>query len=98
MVKVGIRELKARLSTYIRRVRAGGIVVVTDHGEVVAELRPPGSVIGESIAERRYREAVVAGWIQPPAEPNDRSWLDAPDAGLPRGTAAALLDAERGSD
>ena len=37
--KVGIRELKARLSHYVRLVREGGRVVVTDRGEEVAELR-----------------------------------------------------------
>lgn len=37
--KVGIRELKAHLSHYVRLVRDGGRVVVTDRGEEVAELR-----------------------------------------------------------
>jgi antitoxin (DNA-binding transcriptional repressor) of toxin-antitoxin stability system len=42
MRRVGIRELKNRLSEYIRRVRSGEGVLVTDRGEVVAELGPPG--------------------------------------------------------
>ena len=42
MKTVGIRELKNRLSEYIRLVRAGETVLVTDRGVVVAELRPPG--------------------------------------------------------
>ena len=42
MKAVGIRELKARLSQYIREVRRGEVVLVTDRGEVVAELRQPG--------------------------------------------------------
>ena len=37
--KVGIRELKAHLSHYVRLVREGARVVVTDRGEEVAELR-----------------------------------------------------------
>jgi len=37
--KVGIRELKAHLSHYVRLVREGGRVVITDRGEEVAELR-----------------------------------------------------------
>jgi prevent-host-death family protein len=37
--KVGIRELKAHLSHYVRLAREGGRVVVTDRGEEVAELR-----------------------------------------------------------
>src|SRR5687767_6687909 len=42
MKTVGIRELKDRLSEYIRQVRAGESVLVTDRGEVVAEITPPG--------------------------------------------------------
>jgi antitoxin (DNA-binding transcriptional repressor) of toxin-antitoxin stability system len=41
MTKVGLRELKNRLGTYIAKVRAGETVVITDRGEVVAELKPP---------------------------------------------------------
>lgn len=39
---VGARELKARLGTYLRRVRHGRTLVVTDRGQPVAELRPLG--------------------------------------------------------
>jgi prevent-host-death family protein len=42
MKSVGIRELKNRLSEYVREVRSGEAVLVTDRGEVVAELIPPG--------------------------------------------------------
>ena len=37
---VGARELKTRLGTYLRRVREGCTVLVTDRGEPIAELRP----------------------------------------------------------
>ena len=37
---VGARELKTRLGTYLRRVRGGETLLVTDRGEPVAELRP----------------------------------------------------------
>jgi antitoxin (DNA-binding transcriptional repressor) of toxin-antitoxin stability system len=42
MKTVGVRELKNRLSEYLRLVRAGESVLVTNRGEVVAELNPPG--------------------------------------------------------
>ena len=42
MKSVGIRELKNRLSEYLRRVRAGETVLVTDRGQAVAELKAPG--------------------------------------------------------
>lgn len=37
---VGARELKTRLGRYLRRVRAGRTLIVTDRGEPIAELRP----------------------------------------------------------
>ena len=37
---VGARELKTRLGTYLRRVRQGHTLVITDRGQPVAELRP----------------------------------------------------------
>ena len=40
-MRAGIRQVKNRLSYYLRRVREGELVEVTDRGEVVAELRAP---------------------------------------------------------
>ncbi len=39
-MNVSVRELKDGLSGYLRRVRAGERVVVTDRGRAIAELRP----------------------------------------------------------
>lgn len=39
-VKVGIKELKTRLSEYVERTREGERFLVTDRGEPVAELIP----------------------------------------------------------
>lgn len=38
--RVGSRELKTRLGSYLKRVQAGETILVTDRGEPVAELRP----------------------------------------------------------
>jgi prevent-host-death family protein len=43
---VGARELKVRLGTYLRRVRRGHRIVVTDRGQPIAELRPIGGEAG----------------------------------------------------
>ena len=40
---VGARELKTRLGRYLRQVREGETLIVTDRGEPVAELRPISS-------------------------------------------------------
>ncbi len=39
MKTVGVRGLKARLTEYLCYVKRGGVVLVTESGEVVAELR-----------------------------------------------------------
>jgi prevent-host-death family protein len=41
MKTIGIRELKARLSQALREVAAGDVLLITDRGRVVAELRSP---------------------------------------------------------
>jgi antitoxin (DNA-binding transcriptional repressor) of toxin-antitoxin stability system len=41
MKAVGIRELKDRLSEYLRLVKNGEEILVTDRGDVVAEIRKP---------------------------------------------------------
>jgi len=59
MKKVGLRELKNRLSAYIREVRSGKTVLVTDRGAVVAELIPPR---GRTNGRREgSRLAILAG-------------------------------------
>ncbi len=40
MEHVGVRELKARLSAYLRRATAGERLAVTDRGQVVAVIGP----------------------------------------------------------
>ena len=37
---VGIRELKSGLSGYLKRVRAGATITVTDRGRVIATIQP----------------------------------------------------------
>lgn len=90
----GIRELKDNLSAYIRRVEAGARVAVTAHGRVVAELVPPGAGAGRATSNR-WEELVSAGVLHPPVEAGD-PFADWPDIRLPRGTAARLIDSDRG--
>jgi len=40
METVGIRILKSHLSQYIRKAKAGETIIVTEHGQEVAELTP----------------------------------------------------------
>ncbi len=57
--QVGSRELKTRLGTYLRHVRAGATIIVTDRGRPVAELRPLSGSEGD--VEARLQELVLAG-------------------------------------
>jgi len=96
MKQVGIRELKDRFSEYIRLVREGEVVEVTDRGKVVAELRPP-SVGGE--LEERYpglAEMARKGLVRLPGKPNRPGAHPHLAAVTPPGTAARLLDEDRG--
>ncbi len=58
---VGSRELKTRLGSYLRKVRAGATLVVTDRGRPVAELRPIGS--GKGTLEDRLAELAAIGVV-----------------------------------
>lgn len=93
-MEAGIRDLKNNLSSYLRRVAAGDRVAVTAHGRVVAELVPV-SVSPGADSRNRLADLVAAGVIRPAVETGDplEGW---PDIRLPRGTAAQLVDADRG--
>lgn len=90
----GIRELKDNLSRYIRRIEAGERISITAHGRVVAELVPPGTT-SRAVRRSRFDELVAAGVIRPPIDAGD-PLEDWPDIRLPPGTAAELIDSDRG--
>ena len=92
MKSVGVKQLKSRLSEYLRLVRNGETILVTDRGEVVAELRPARRQLGaadsidgllDSLAER--------GEVTRASLPKRRWTWKAKGLGLPAGSANALL-------
>jgi prevent-host-death family protein len=91
----GIRELRDNLSRYIRRVEAGQRISVTAHGRVVAELVPPGAAATRQSAGSRWDELIAGGILHPPVETGD-PFEDWPEIRLKPGTAAELIDADRG--
>jgi antitoxin (DNA-binding transcriptional repressor) of toxin-antitoxin stability system len=95
MRSVGIRELKNRLSEYLRRVRAGEEVLVTDRGEVVAELRLPRAEALDGSLDPGLEAAVARGMISRGAA-NDPHAYPPLVRLLAAGEAQRLLDAERG--
>jgi prevent-host-death family protein len=57
---VGIAELRQNLSVYLRRVKAGERLVVTDRNRPVAELGPPMKT------ESRLERLIAEGQVRPP--------------------------------
>jgi antitoxin (DNA-binding transcriptional repressor) of toxin-antitoxin stability system len=94
MRAVGIRELKNRLSEYIRLVRDGERVLVTDRGVIVAELRPPGTPI-EDDPHPLLTAAAQEGKVRLGAA-NRPDLYPKLDKVTPDGLALELLDWARG--
>jgi prevent-host-death family protein len=70
--RVSVGRLKARLSEYLRRVKAGEEIVVTDRGKPVARLV---GLEGERALEGRVEELVRSGLARPPLRPLDPGLL-----------------------
>jgi len=95
MKTVGLRELKNRLSEYIREVRSGEAVLVTDRGEVVAEILPPRRSKNEPEL-RSTLEALARRGVLTPGKPNDPSLYRKMPRALKTMTSKQLLDEDRG--
>lgn len=95
MKTVGLRELKNRLSEYVRLVRTGQAVVVTDRGQAVAELRPPGEVPSGAKIDVAVTRLVNRGLLTLGASNTARVYPRL-SRFLRSTTSAKLLDAERG--
>jgi prevent-host-death family protein len=72
--RIGIRELKSRLSECVREVKTGGTIVVTEHGRPVARIIPDAATLRERIdaltstrgilwSGRRFRPARAFGRV-----------------------------------
>lgn len=63
--QVGIRELKSRLSHYLRLTRKGESVVITDRGVPIGRIVPIGlSPVGQTLDQRlaAMRESGLVQW------------------------------------
>lgn len=58
-VRVGTRELKNRLSEYMRRVKAGETIIVTEHGKTIGQIIPVRPTIAE-----RVKAMVTSGHVE----------------------------------
>jgi prevent-host-death family protein len=59
-VTVGIRELKSRLSSYVRQVKSGASLTITEHGKPVGQIVP----VRPSLEARlqQLAQSQVAAW------------------------------------
>ncbi len=98
MKTVGVRELKNKLSEYLRRVRLGESVLVTDRGEVVAELLPPGRGQGDPSVPAGLQSLAKRGLLTLGAPAGTDLYPALPrKQGEGRRSVAQLLYEERGT-
>lgn len=90
MKTVGLKDLKNKLSEYVRLAQAGETVVVTDRGLAVAQIVPFRSE-PDSIIERGIRE----GWIRPAKRGPNWPPKPKPIPGLTLEQLMAELDRDR---
>jgi len=60
VTEAGVRELKANLSAYLRRVEAGETIIIVRHGKQIARLMPQVQSLDERI--QALKEAGLLDW------------------------------------
>lgn len=94
MRAVGVREIKNKLSEYLRLVAEGETVLVTDRGRVVAQLAPPPVPAPPPLSEdEALRRLAAAGKVRLP-ERKVPSPGEGPVPGVPSGIDVAAILAE----
>jgi prevent-host-death family protein len=89
---VSIGRLKARLSEYLRRVKTGEEVVVTDRGKPVARLV---GLEGGGALEGRVEDLVRSSLARRPLRPLDPGFLENPRPADPDGRSLEAVLEER---
>lgn len=64
---VGIRELKTQLSEYLRRVKAGQTIVITERGQPIGRIVPQAESLDERM--QRLADAGLIAWSGKKLEP-----------------------------
>jgi len=95
MKAIGVRELKSKLSRYLRDVKDGETVLVTERGRVIAQICRPGRQresggAGQSTLEQLSRLLTVTR-----SSSNDPGVYPKTGLKTATGTAQRLIDQER---
>lgn len=59
---IGVRELKTRLSAYLRRVKAGQAMTITERGKPVGRIVPVRSEVGTGERVRQLTRTGIVAW------------------------------------
>lgn len=97
MRAVGIRELKAQLSSVLREVQRGETILVTDRGRVVAEIRTPvEQQLGDSPVDRALARMAARGEVRLARRPKMPLPKLPGGPPVPPGTAMEMINLDRG--
>lgn len=91
---IGVRDLKNNLSAYLREVRRGVRILVTDRSRVIAELHEPGAAYDPTPSEN----PVLAQWARDgllTATSHPKAPLPDSPVSLANGTSDRLLGDDR---
>ena len=96
MKVVGIREFKDRLSEYVRMARRGEDILLTERGEVVAELRGPDAIGRPVHPDPGVADLIRRGLVSHIGTEKRQAYPLLGRVLRGKKTAAQLLDEERG--
>jgi prevent-host-death family protein len=66
MASVGVKELKSRLTHYLRRTKLGEELVVTERGKAIALLQPIGAAYQATSREAKLASLAARGLVALP--------------------------------
>lgn len=69
MASVGVKELKNRLTHYLRRAKLGEELVVTERGKAIALLQPIGAAGPIKSREAKLARLAARGFLTLPQQP-----------------------------
>jgi antitoxin (DNA-binding transcriptional repressor) of toxin-antitoxin stability system len=96
MKAVGIKQLKIRLSEYVRLARSGETILVSDRDEVVAELGPPRHQRPEPGSLDAVLDRLADRHLVTRASQSKKGWAwKPPSLGLPPEAARQVFDEAR---
>jgi antitoxin (DNA-binding transcriptional repressor) of toxin-antitoxin stability system len=95
MITVGVRDLKNQLSQYLKYVKNGEKVIITEHDRIIAELRGPQNEERLSSIEEKLAQLSKEGLIIPAKRKNSCAGLPVIEKNLNWERAYDEIRAER---